>query len=64
MPHEEERRLGDAILAALAGSHAAAQVSFEDPDAVVVFQTVGQRAGLAVWMRQDLERYPFLHLGS
>ena len=64
VPHEQERRLGDVILAALAGSPVAAQVGFDDPDAVLVVETGGQRAGLAVWTRQDLERYPFLHVGS
>jgi tRNA(Ser,Leu) C12 N-acetylase TAN1 len=58
--HVEERRLGEAILAALAADGATAQVAFEDPDAVLVIETVGQRAGLALWTREQLERYPFL----
>lgn len=62
--HEEERVLGTSILAALAETGATARVAFDDPDAVVVIETVGQRAGLAVWTRDELARYPFLHVKS
>jgi tRNA(Ser,Leu) C12 N-acetylase TAN1 len=62
--HVEERMLGEVILGALAGSGAAARVAFEDPDAIVVIETVGQRAGLALWTREELKRYPFLHVKS
>jgi tRNA(Ser,Leu) C12 N-acetylase TAN1 len=62
--HEEERMLGEVILGALAARGAVAHVAFEDPDAVVVIETVGQRAGLALWTREELERYPFLHVKS
>lgn len=62
--HEEERVLGTTILEALAETGASARVAFEDPDAVVVIETVGQRAGLSVWTREELSRYPFLHVKS
>jgi tRNA(Ser,Leu) C12 N-acetylase TAN1 len=62
--HEEERVLGTTILEALAQTGATARVVFEDPDAVVIIETVGQRAGLAVWTREELARYPFLHVKS
>ena len=33
---------------------------FEDPDCVLLIETVGQRGGLALWTREELKRYPFL----
>jgi tRNA(Ser,Leu) C12 N-acetylase TAN1 len=62
--HEEERRLGETILTALSASGSTARVAFEDPDAVVIIETVGQRAGLALWTREQLDRYPFLRVKS
>ena len=38
------------------------KISFEDPDAVVSLETVGPRVGLSLWTREELERYPLLHL--
>lgn len=62
--HEEERMLGETILGGLAESGSTAHVDFENPDAVMVVETVGQRAGLALWTREELARYPFLHVKS
>lgn len=60
---EEERSLADPILARLSSSGASARVAFDDPDAVLAVDTVGDRAGMALWTRDDLRRYPFLGLG-
>lgn len=57
-----ERLLGAALIAALEQTGASAQVAFRDADAVLLVETVGQRAGLALWTRADIERYPFLGL--
>jgi tRNA(Ser,Leu) C12 N-acetylase TAN1 len=38
-------------------------VVFDDPDAILSVDTVGDRAGLALWTREELRRYPFLGLG-
>lgn len=38
-------------------------VDFDDPDAVLVVETVSNRAGISLWTREDLERYPFLDPG-
>lgn len=59
---EAERHLDRFLLDALAQAGAPGQVRFEDPDAVVVVETVGNRAGLSLWTRDELQRYPFLHL--
>jgi tRNA(Ser,Leu) C12 N-acetylase TAN1 len=60
---DEERLLADAILARLASTGKPARVVFDDPDAILSVDTVGDRAGLALWTREELRRYPFLGLG-
>jgi tRNA(Ser,Leu) C12 N-acetylase TAN1 len=59
---EEERFLDEVLLAALDQAGVPCRVSFEDPDAIVAIETVGNRAGMSFWRRADLERYPFLRL--
>lgn len=59
---EEERFLDDILLAALEKAGTIGRVSFERPDAVIGLETVGPRAGLSLWERVDMERYPFLKL--
>jgi tRNA(Ser,Leu) C12 N-acetylase TAN1 len=58
--HEQERVLDDALLAALLAAGTPGRIAFEEPDAVVAIDTVGNWAGMALWTRRDLERYPFL----
>ncbi len=38
------------------------RLAFEDPDALVAIETVGQRAGVSVWTREELRRYPFIRV--
>jgi tRNA(Ser,Leu) C12 N-acetylase TAN1 len=59
---EEERMLADAVLARLSASGGSARIAFDDPDAVVAVDTVGDRAGLSLWTRDQIRRYPFLGL--
>jgi tRNA(Ser,Leu) C12 N-acetylase TAN1 len=59
---EEERQLDGYLLQRLEHEGQSASIDFEDPDAIVTVETVGGRAGVALWERCDLERYPFLHL--
>ena len=56
----EERFLDEALLGALAAVGSPGRISFEDPDCVLLIETVGQRGGLALWTREELKRYPFL----
>jgi hypothetical protein len=49
-------------LEALRATGSPGRIVFDDPDAVVVVEAVGDRAGLSAWGREDLQRYPFLHL--
>ena len=56
----EERFLDEALLGALAAAGSPGRISFEDPDFVLLIETVAQRGGLALWTREELKRYPFL----
>ena len=60
--HNEECMLGDLLLDALKEAGAPGSISFKDPDAIIDIETVSNRAGISIWMREDLERYAFLHL--
>lgn len=59
---EEERRLDRALLEALARAGTPGRVEFVNPDAIVVVEIVGPRAGASLWTREDLHRYPLLRL--
>lgn len=59
---EEERSLDEALLSALEERGTPGRIDFEDPDLVIDVETVGNRAGLALWSRAELERYPFLRV--
>lgn len=59
---EEERFLDDVILERLLELGAPGHIEFGDPDKVVNIETVGGRAGMSIWSRQDLRRWPFLHV--
>lgn len=59
---EEERLMDTAILRALADAGTPGEIDFEDPDMVIDLETVGNRAGVSLWTRDDLYRYPFLRI--
>jgi tRNA(Ser,Leu) C12 N-acetylase TAN1 len=59
---EEETRLSDFLLESLTKTGAGAHVTFDNPDAIVAVETIGQDAGLSLWSREELQRYPFLRL--
>lgn len=59
-----ERLLGETILAGLREAGTPARVTFDDPDVIVLIETLGQHAGLALITREDLRRYPFIHLAD
>jgi tRNA(Ser,Leu) C12 N-acetylase TAN1 len=62
LSQHEEHVLDDELLDALARSGETGSLSFSDPDAILAIDTVGDRAGLALWTREELHRYPFLGL--
>jgi tRNA(Ser,Leu) C12 N-acetylase TAN1 len=53
----EERFLDEALLSALGDG---GRISFTDPDAVIQIETIGGRAGMSLWTREQLRQYPFL----
>jgi tRNA(Ser,Leu) C12 N-acetylase TAN1 len=59
---QEEQRLAERLLVELATQGRTAQVDFSDPDWILAIDTVGQRAGLSLWSRDALQRYPLLKL--
>ena len=59
---DEERFLDKILLEELVKLGQPGQITFEDPDAIIVVETVGQQAGLSCWNREDLQRYPLLRL--
>jgi tRNA(Ser,Leu) C12 N-acetylase TAN1 len=57
---DEERFLDGALLESLRAAGTPGRITFDDPDAVLSVETVGHRAGLSLWTRDELQRYPFL----
>lgn len=59
---DEERFLDEFLLKKLEEAGAPGAIRFADPDAILAIETVGQRAGLSLWSREQLQEYPFLGL--
>jgi tRNA(Ser,Leu) C12 N-acetylase TAN1 len=57
---DTEKFLDDAVLAATSEIGASGRLSFTDPDVVVAIDTVDDRAGMALWTRDDLVRHRLL----
>ncbi len=59
---DEAALVGDVVLAALQTAGTSGRVGFDDPDAVIDIETVGNEAGMSLWTRDDLSDYPFLRV--
>lgn len=59
---EEEQWLDQVLIQRILKSATDSAIDFHDPDYILAIQTVGQWAGLSLWSREDLKRYPFLGL--
>jgi tRNA(Ser,Leu) C12 N-acetylase TAN1 len=57
---EAEHAIADALLAAIQETGNPARVAFDDPDAIVLIETVGARAGMAILTRDDYRQHPLL----
>jgi tRNA(Ser,Leu) C12 N-acetylase TAN1 len=57
---DAERLFDDAIIAATARAGTPACISFTEPDVVVVIDTIENRAGIAIWTKDDLARHRLL----
>jgi tRNA(Ser,Leu) C12 N-acetylase TAN1 len=58
----EERFLDEVLLAGLKDAQSVGRISFDDPDVVIDVESLGHRAGVALWTREDRARFPFLKL--
>jgi tRNA(Ser,Leu) C12 N-acetylase TAN1 len=56
----QEQDLNRTLLDVLAAGGTPGRLDFADPDAVLAVETVGHRAGVSLWTREDLRKYPFL----
>ena len=59
--HDEERMLDTAVLEA-SPADARPRIRFDDPDAVIDVELVGNRAGMSLWTRDELRAYPFIRI--
>ena len=57
---DEERFLDKLLLDGLESSGTPGRISFERPDAIVDIETLEDRAGAALWGREDFASYPFV----
>ena len=57
---ETERLFNDAIVDATTKAGTPGKISFTDPDVVIAIDTIDNRAGLAMWTREELARYHVL----
>jgi tRNA(Ser,Leu) C12 N-acetylase TAN1 len=57
---EVEHQLGKMLLDELARRGTPGRFEHDDPDLVIAIETIRDEAGLALWTRAELERYPFL----
>jgi tRNA(Ser,Leu) C12 N-acetylase TAN1 len=56
----EEQVLDHFLLESLKQTRAPGHIAFTDPDAVLAVETIGPWAGMSLWKREQLQRYPFL----
>jgi len=58
---EAERLFNDFIVTETGRTGMTARITFTEPDAVIVIDTVDDRAGVAMWTHEDLARHRLLH---
>jgi tRNA(Ser,Leu) C12 N-acetylase TAN1 len=57
---QEEQVLDATLLEATRALGTPARISFDDPDVVISIETIRGWAGMGLWTREDLQRYPLL----
>lgn len=57
---EIERWLGETIFAELEDRGTPCRYALDDPDVVIAIETIRNTAGMGLWIRADLDRYPWL----
>lgn len=56
----EERFLDDTVLEGLKKAGTPGSISFSNADSIIAIDTIDNRAGMALWTREDLARHPLL----
>jgi tRNA(Ser,Leu) C12 N-acetylase TAN1 len=59
---DEEHFLGGILLDALEEAGTPGHLNFDNPDAIIVVETLEQWAGIACWSREYLERHPWMRV--
>jgi tRNA(Ser,Leu) C12 N-acetylase TAN1 len=59
---EEERFLDEFLLDALEKTGTPGHIAFDNPDYIIAVETIGTRAGLSLWSREELQRYRLVRL--
>lgn len=59
---DEERFLDHFLMGKLDAQGVSGKIDFEDPDFTIDIETVDQRAGVALWTREQRLHFPFLKL--
>ena len=59
---EEERCLDDHLLRLLEEAGSPGRIVFQDPDAVVIFEIIGQWTGCALFTRETMNKYSLLKI--
>lgn len=57
---ELEKLLDAAVVEATASTGTRARISFANPDAVIVIDTIGDRGGASIWTREELAQHRLL----
>ncbi|MEW6585461.1 MAG: THUMP domain-containing protein [Nitrospirota bacterium] len=61
---EEEKMLDEFLLEQTNLSGNPGKITFDDPDVIIVVETIAHKAGLSLWTREALKRYPFVKLDN
>jgi tRNA(Ser,Leu) C12 N-acetylase TAN1 len=59
---EQEKMLDKFLIELTKEGSNPGHVTFEEPDVIIAVETVAYRAGLSLWINEDLQRYPFVRL--
>jgi len=59
---DEERMLNEFLVELTKEGGNPGRITFDNPDIIIAVETVAHRAGLSIWTREELQRYPFIRL--
>lgn len=59
---EEELFLDRFLIESLQQQGSDARLTFDNPDFILALETLGQQAGMSLWSREQIARYPLLKL--